>query len=300
MGAACSVAEYEMHHLSRNVLPPGGLVLTDSDGVIVHYTGAIGFTDLAQRAGMREGAIWSEAEQGTNGMGTCLVEQIPVLIQRNDHYLRKNAGFACCAAPIHDSTGAVVGSLNFSCEAELGRAPTLSLIIQATRVIEDRSLLETSKDQYVLRFHLHRSVVTTFGEGLLVIGKDGYVQGANQHALDWLGVECHENVLNRPAQDLVGLPLAQLVSLFSGRSVHPKRLTGTDLFGLLVFPEANPEKSTHGEGSAKQVLAVAERNALLDVLASHDWNVASSAKSLAVGRKTLYRKMQRLEIQRPG
>ena len=44
----------------------------------------------------------------------------------------------------------------------------------------------------------------------------------------------------------------------------------------------------------------AERDALLQVLRQAHWNVSTVAKQLGVARNTLYRKLERLNIDLPG
>src|SRR6204780_4496168 len=105
----CSIARIEMAALARLLNAPGGVMLTDHDGVILGYTGDANFAGIARRAGLREGALWSGGAQGTNGMGTCLAMRAPVLIETDEHFLAKNVALTCCGAPILDSGGELVG-----------------------------------------------------------------------------------------------------------------------------------------------------------------------------------------------
>src|SRR5690349_22029916 len=40
------------------------------------------FRSIVQPLGLEIGAVWSEAECGTNGMGTCVAEAGPVVVQK--------------------------------------------------------------------------------------------------------------------------------------------------------------------------------------------------------------------------
>ena len=67
------VASGEMHNLQRQLAGDGhALLLTDAQGVILECLAAAGDRPLFQRAGLWLGADWSEAGEGTNGIGTCL------------------------------------------------------------------------------------------------------------------------------------------------------------------------------------------------------------------------------------
>ena len=101
LGSLLSMAKIEMANLARLMQHSQyGIMLTDWDGVIVSYLGDPGFSATARRSGFREGVIWSERELGTNGMGTCLVTQRPIVIHRRDHFLLQNTQLTCSAAPI--------------------------------------------------------------------------------------------------------------------------------------------------------------------------------------------------------
>ena len=54
-----------------------------------------------------------------------------------------------------------------------------------------------------------------------------------------------------------------------------------------------------GGRSLKQALANPERQIILDVLESHQWNRMATADALGINRTTLYKKMKRLGLDRP-
>ncbi len=161
LGALFEIAALEMQALHRSLAAPAGLTLTDSDGVILYYHGTPAFTRQAQRAGMREGAVWTEAEVGTNGIGTCLAAHAPVLIRHEEHFLRQNAALVCCAAPVRDGAGRVVAVLNLSCDQGESAAATLALVSQTARSIETHALLQQAAERYAIRLHAHPALVTS-------------------------------------------------------------------------------------------------------------------------------------------
>lgn len=93
------IASNEMADLYQQVAGSGyAILLTDADGVILNYVGDPQFSDAASRNGLRNGAIWNEAAQGTNSMGTCIVEQKALVIHQNEHFLACHTGLTCSAA----------------------------------------------------------------------------------------------------------------------------------------------------------------------------------------------------------
>ncbi|HXL97461.1 MAG TPA: helix-turn-helix domain-containing protein [Steroidobacteraceae bacterium] len=299
----CSIARIEMAALARLLNAPVGVMLTDHEGVILGYTGAANFAEIARRAGLREGAIWSEAAQGTNGMGTCLAMREPVLIEADEHFLAKNVALTCCGAPILDSCGQLVGALNISGHLRLSAAPTLALVRLAVQNIENRALLAQHRRDHLLRFHPHREFISTAGEGILAIAGDGRVVGANMAALEWLGVSAHSGLCGQWVEQLFGLDLAMLETLQgdpASATPLPQRDRGSLCYGIVQRPQlpgkssANAAPAAAAAGALPRIdaLAQAERKVLREVLESCRWNVSLAAMQLNISRRTLHRKLK--------
>ncbi len=293
-GAVYPIAQIEMRTLTQLLNAPVGVMLTDGDGVILSYCGDPSFAEMATTAGFREGAIWSEAEQGTNGMGTCLALGAPVLIEGAAHFLSQNAGLTCCAAPIIDGRGQLVGTLNISGRLQLSAGPTQALVQLAVQNIENRVLLDQHRHNPLLRFHPHREFVSTAGEGLLAFDDQGLVTAANRSALGWLGLARHNQACGTSAERLFGCTLEQLLAL-SRSSAHaqplPQHGSGMLCYGVLQTPASTQRKPV-------DPLADAERNTLHAELERCRWNVSLTAERLAISRRTLYRKLERHGLQR--
>lgn len=292
LGGMFDIAALEMQALQRSLGVPAGLTLTDAEGVILYYHGAPAFTREAQRAGMREGAIWTEAEVGTNGIGTCLVALAPVLIHREDHFLRQNAAMVCCAAPIRDGRGEVIAVLNLSYGHGESAAATLALVSQTARSIEMHALLQQARDRYVIRLHAHPALVTSGSGALILADEAGLVTGLNQTARDWLGEDGATALIGEPLARSLGLDLRQLGDWARRSPWQPQRL-GVDELYVLVQP---PQTATL---PGADVLDQAERQALLDMVESCGWNITQAAARLNIDRKTLHRKLQRHGLSRP-
>ena len=64
-------ARYEMTTLYQQLADvESAVVLTDTDGVIVHMVSSPEFAAEVGPVGLRVGGMWSETAAGTNGMGT--------------------------------------------------------------------------------------------------------------------------------------------------------------------------------------------------------------------------------------
>ena len=122
------IAKIEMKVLYEQHGSCGCAVLfTDIDGVVLHCVTGADFDLVASKSGLRGGAVWTERLQGTNGIGTCLQERQPLTVQRKEHFLSRNAGLTCAAAPILDPHGDLLGVLNVSSGFNHARQHMLAL-----------------------------------------------------------------------------------------------------------------------------------------------------------------------------
>lgn len=299
-----SIARIEMASLAQLLNAPVGVMLTDDQGVILGYSGASGFAEVARRSGLREGALWSEAAQGTNGMGTCLATREAVLIEANEHFLYQNAALTCCGAPILSAQGTLVGAINISGRLRLSPAPTLALIRMAVQNIENRALLVQHQQHHILRFHPHREFISTAGEGILAIDASGRIVGANLSALAWMGLTQHADLCGQTVKQVFGVDMHMLESLGRGApaaSPLPQTQRGSLCFGIIQPPQGAgraPGRTARAPAAQANALHAAERAALREVMDRCRWNVTLAAAQLDMNRRTLHRKLKVHGLQR--
>ncbi|TLY73004.1 MAG: sigma-54-dependent Fis family transcriptional regulator [Gammaproteobacteria bacterium] len=212
LGVLLSIARIEMEALGKLMKHSEySIMLTDSDGVIVSYLGDTGFSATARRSGFREGVMWGEREMGTNGMGTCLIAERPVMIHRTDHFLAQNTQLTCSAAPIFNMRGELLAALDISGASSSPQPHTLALVDMAAQNVENRTLLSACKEFHVVRFHRCPEFVSTPGEGVLAFDDQGLVKGANRAALKLLGYRDHEAVCGQPVERILDTSFATLM-----------------------------------------------------------------------------------------
>ena len=99
-------ARYEMTTLFQQLGDSeSAVVLTDTDGVILHMVTSPGFEREVQPLGLEVGAVWSEEEAGTNGMGTCAAAAMPIAVCLDDHFFSQYTSLTCSAVPIYNPAG---------------------------------------------------------------------------------------------------------------------------------------------------------------------------------------------------
>jgi len=180
------------------------VLLADDDGVPVDRRGTQADDATFQSWGLWTGALWSEEHEGTNGIGTCLVEQRPLTIDRDQHFFTRNTLLSCTAVPIYDHEAALAGVLDVSsCRAD--RTDTFSNLIalaagEAARRIE--------ADLFRKAFAHARIVLTQAADGqcggLVAVDADDLVIGATRSARMGLGIAPGRALQPVPAADLLG------------------------------------------------------------------------------------------------
>lgn len=193
--------------LDRLFLAVGGVgcsvLLADSDGVVVDRRGARADDTTFDAWGLWTGAVWSEKFEGTNGIGTCLVEKRPVAIDRDQHFLTRNSRLFCATAPIFDEHGELRAALDVSsCRADLtqGFSQLIATVVADTaRVIEAENFRQA--------FPNERIVLTPNGEravnSFLAVDRNDLVIGATRTARRALGLTPAAFTRPLPAADLM-------------------------------------------------------------------------------------------------
>lgn len=194
--------------LDRLYLAVGGVgccvLLADRDGVPVDRRGAPADDETFDAWGLWPGAVWSEDAEGTNGIGTCLVEQRPLTIHRDQHFLTRNTGLSCTTAPIFDHQGRLAAALDVSsCRADLteGFANLIAAAaIDAARRIE----AENFRLSYPAARILLAPTSDRSGGALVAVDADDLVVGATRSARLGLGLTCELLARPLPAASLFG------------------------------------------------------------------------------------------------
>jgi transcriptional regulator of acetoin/glycerol metabolism len=204
-GPLLRAAQPTMDRLHQAVGASGCCVLlADHDGIPVDRRGAAGDDLTFESWGLWTGAVWSEAREGTNGIGTCLVEQRSLTIDRDQHFFTRNTLLSCTAVPIYDHEARLAGVLDVSsCRADCTDAFASLIALaagEAARRIE--------ADLFRTAFAKARIVLTPASEGhgggLLAVDTDDLVIGATRSARAALGIALDRAMRPTPASDLLG------------------------------------------------------------------------------------------------
>ncbi len=164
------------------------IVLTDAQGTILHAVGDNDFLSRAGKVALAPGVNWAETSKGTNAIGTALFEERPTLVHADEHFMHANHFLTCSAAPIFDPRGNMLGVLDVSGDQRSYHQHTMGLVRMSARMIENHWLSDDFSNRLRLHFHARAEFIGTLLEGIIVVGADGKILGANRSALDQLAM----------------------------------------------------------------------------------------------------------------
>ncbi len=257
-------ARYEMttlyQQLADNEL---AVVLTDTDGVIVHMVASPEFAAEVAPLGLRAGGLWSESEAGTNGMGTCLAAAGPVSVRREDHFYTQFTQLTCSAVPVFDPSGQIVAALDVTSRSMLMQQHVLVLLGMTARMIENRLIDQQFRSAHPLHFHSRPEFVYTLHEGKLAVADDGRILAANRSALFQLGLQSMDEIRSRHIEDLFQTSLADMLERSASSSFHPvvtyRANAALRFFAVARRPASDADTPTRSSPAAGSSIALPAR-----------------------------------------
>ena len=264
-------ARYEMTTLYQQLADDdSAVVLTDTDGVILHMVSSPAFAADVGPLGLRSGGMWSEAEAGTNGMGTCIAAAAPVAIRREDHFFTQFSQLTCSAVPVYDPSGEIAAVLDVSSRSNQMQQHLLVLLGMTARMIENRLIDQRFRNAHPLHFHSRPEFVYTLHEGRLAVREDGYILAANRSALFQLGLQTMDEIRSHRIEDLFQTSLEDMLQRSTSASFHPvvtyRANAALRFFAVARRPASSPtatlvpiagvgaESSNHSVHSSHQAL----------------------------------------------
>ena len=181
-----------------------GVLLTDSEGVVLDLRAADGDAGIFEAWGLVEGADWSEASEGTNGIGTCISETRRVIIHRDEHFHARNTGMSCMDAPIFGPEGELIGALDVS-SARADQTEAFNRLIEAMVAQTARQI---EADNFRTFFTGARFIAagndSSDAAMLLAVDNNDIILGATRAARRAFGLSASGPISPLPASDLFG------------------------------------------------------------------------------------------------
>ncbi|HWT34800.1 MAG TPA: sigma 54-interacting transcriptional regulator, partial [Paraburkholderia sp.] len=235
------------------------VVLTDSDGVILHLASSPEFAGEVEDWGLCAGAVWNEREAGTNGMGTCLAEGEAIAVRQHEHFYRRYTSLTCAAVPVFDESGSIAGVLDVTSRSPLLQQHSLVLVGMSRQMIENRLLDARHTHAFRIQFHSRPEFVGTLHAGKLTVDDDGTILGANRSALAQLGFVTLDEIAGKAVTDIFNASLAEIVARSTRSSFYPVAIYRTHASSRFFVVAQEPR-----DRAARETIAPARAEASND------------------------------------
>ncbi|MBP0590163.1 sigma-54-dependent Fis family transcriptional regulator [Paraburkholderia sp. LEh10] len=217
---ACS--KLEMTTLYQQLADPDlAVILVDANGVIVHQVSSVPFGETVAADGLRVGAVWSEREAGTNGMGTCLTERECLAVYQHEHFYPRYTALTCSAAPIFDERGEIVGVLDVTSRSKMLQQHSLVLVGMSRQMIENRLIDSRYRRANTIHFHSRPEFVGTLHAGKLAVDDEGIVLAVNRSALFQLDLRSPDQLCGKRIEEAFSATLEDMIARSIRGSFHP-------------------------------------------------------------------------------
>lgn len=181
-----------MEHLYQQIANTRSMViLSDADGLILRSIGDPDFVSRADQVALSPGVSWAESHTGTNAIGTAIVEQGPVVVYADEHYVERNNFLTCSASPIFDPYGRMIGVLDITGDYRSHQHHSIALVRLSVGMIESQIFSRSFVNDIVVRFHSTASYLDSPLEAKAVFSQTGDLIAANASARELLGLNGH-------------------------------------------------------------------------------------------------------------
>jgi transcriptional regulator of acetoin/glycerol metabolism len=228
-------AQEEIDRLYKIVREAGYTVLfCDTAGAAVEHRGEKAKAREFEYWGAWLGGIWSEEIEGTNGIGTCIVEERAVTVHRSQHFRSRHRNLSCSGAPIFGVDGRLLAVLDVSAIdprlSEQAHALTGVLTVTSARAIEERFFRECFYREWIVAIAPPEDDEPGM---LLAVDGNQRIVGANRSARTSFSLD------DRRLQ--AGI---DLWTIFERDAEMFRRKDGTDVATRLVLPGSNDARAT--------------------------------------------------------
>jgi len=156
------------------------IVLTDNNGCILYIKETEENSSKLNCVNLMIGVYMDEQNIGTNAIGTAIKEDKCVQITASEHYIDGLQGLTCSAAPIHSTSGEIIGTLNLTGRSNMKHPHTLGLVVFGVKAIENE--LDNKKINNILTqtYNYMESIIDNFDKGIMILDKEGKIININK------------------------------------------------------------------------------------------------------------------------
>lgn len=181
------------------------IVLTDEKGCILYITGDETIVQEFKKLNLIIGAYMDEKSIGTNAMGTAIEEDKAVQITAEEHYIEAFQTLTCSAAPIHNASGSIIGTLNLTGASSKKHPHTLGMVMIGVKAIENE--IHKNKTSKVLKesYNYMESLIDNMSKGIIMVDANGIIRNINNLGAD---------IFNKEKLEVIGKSIENIVPDF--------------------------------------------------------------------------------------
>ena len=199
------IAEPEIERLFRRLVDSEYLVsLASPQGAMVLFRCDYQYLSDLAGSGVIPGSVWTEDQQGTNGVGTCLRVGKPVIIAGTEHYGSAMQRLTCLTAPVLGRNGAIESVINVTTlcndNSRMNRI-VQNIVERSARRIENSYFGRLNRHNLMLRIIDNGDVADIAEEGRLALDNNGRVIEGSSFTSRLLGQDV-SNLAGQSAEDL--------------------------------------------------------------------------------------------------
>jgi transcriptional regulator of acetoin/glycerol metabolism len=206
---------FSLHSLLRDTSV--ALLMADPAGTLIHVMEAGLVLGPAGRRLVALGSRWQEPVLGNNGLGTAAVLRKPVAFDGKEHFAAELHPYATVGQLITGPQGEPVALLGLITDRHDSASSLLCFLRLAEHLVESNLFEQLGSGGYTLRLRptglgAGVAVEDCLLDGLISVCETGIISGATRAALALLGCAEHQDSLGEPLENVLGLPLARVLS----------------------------------------------------------------------------------------
>ncbi len=181
------------------------LCLIDETLCAVDWLGDPALFRVLEDKGLRPGVNLGEESAGTNAAAVALNEGIPAQVVGPEHFYRPFHVITDTAAPVHATTGRMLGVIGLVTLEEHSHPHALGIVMAAAKAIEN----QLQADETLAEAHHHlgelNASLQAISKGIVFLDSEGTVNHINASAGGILGIS-HKLAMGRRFRSLVEIP----------------------------------------------------------------------------------------------
>ena len=220
------------------------LMLTDENGILLDYRYNPLSEETLEDMNFHVGVSLAEKDVGTNGVGTAIASDRPIMVYGEEHYCMSSQPWASFGVPIHDEYGEIIGCIGCSENKDYFHAHTLGMLMASAKAIEERFKLEKAIQDLNLHSKLLSKILNSISDGLIYFSMEGRVKEINNIAREMLG---YVDIPKLSISDIFTKDILKVVSS-ENRSILDEEMNFNTKHGSLkCFVTATPVRDNQGK-----------------------------------------------------